>query len=146
MRGDPCRPSQSTLPRSIIPNIAKIDRDIFLNSLKKRLSAPRPDSFSNTISIEREIDAMVDAIVSCALKSSKPSIAVKPGRNMPWWSPMLCAQRTRTRAAHRRWAASNTLEDRISYQKLKSLYLRELRKAKSSTWEDFDCTIVDCTT
>ena len=118
VRGDPCRPSQSTLLRSKIPNIAKIDRDIFLNSLKERLTAPRPVSFSNTISIEREIETMVDTIVSCALKSSKPSIAVKPGRNMPWLSPLMCTQRTRTHAAHCRWTALNTIEYRIAYQKL----------------------------
>ena len=56
-------------------------------------------------------------------------------KNMPWWSTELCALRTKARRAFKAWSQDKGELNRQSYRSCKSIYQRELRRAKNLTFD-----------
>ena len=89
-------------------------------------------------SVNLEIETLTSIFVKCAraarIRTAPLSFSAK---NLPWWSRELCALRTKTRKAFKVWSHDKSESNRASYKTAKSIYQRELRKAKNRTWTCF---------
>ena len=124
--------------RRVVPRFSSINQQLFLELLKKDLSScPSVIASSSFDIVEQQIDALTRTIVSCARAAKDRKIDNPAARNMPWWSRELCALRTKARQAYRVWSLAKSEESRSFYRLSKSVFQRELRKAKNRTWADF---------
>ena len=93
------------------PAINRINKTTFLarslpNLESHIVSVPSPGS------TELDILNLSDLLVSCATSAKvKSSIAVN-SKNMPWWTPELCALRTKARTAFKSWSRSLAINGR----------------------------------
>ena len=121
------------------PAINRINKTTFLDNLARSLPKLEPHivSVPSPGSTELDILNLSDLLVSCATSAKvKSSIAVN-SKNMPWWTPELCALRTKARTAFKSWSRSESSADEILYRLSKSGYQRALRRPKCKAWADF---------
>ncbi|EFX78412.1 hypothetical protein DAPPUDRAFT_320366 [Daphnia pulex] len=54
---------------------------------------------------------------------------------MPWWSPELCALRSKVRSLYKAWSKNKCVTTELPYRRSKAQFQRSLRAAKCRAWE-----------
>jgi hypothetical protein len=121
---------------------ARLDKQLFHKFLGNQLSTLSGSlDLTSESSVILEIETLTSIIVKCAraarIRTAPLSFSAK---NLPWWSRELCALRTKTRKAFKVWSHDKSESNRASYKTAKSIYQRNLRKAKNRTWSCYRTT------
>jgi hypothetical protein len=121
---------------------ARLDKQLFHKFLGNQLSTLSGSlDLTSESSVILEIETLTSIIVKCAraarIRTAPLSFSAK---NLPWWSRELCALRTKTQKAFKVWSHDKSESNRASYKTAKSIYQRNLRKAKNRTWSCYRTT------
>ena len=122
-----------------IPRLQNIDQNRFCRLLDSAVDTLISPSLSSITACElsHHVNSLTSTIQQCAIDSRVAVPFSRHSRNMPWWSTFLCSLRSKSRRAFKVWSDSTTEANRILFRESKSLYQRELRKAKSKSWAHF---------
>ncbi|EFX62974.1 hypothetical protein DAPPUDRAFT_119650 [Daphnia pulex] len=119
-----------------LPSVLNINADIFSSNLAKSLSRlPSPAGMTTEASIEHNISSLVSVLSSCALSARIPKPRNTRVHSMPWWSPELCALRSKVRSLYKAWSNNKCTTTELPYRRSKAQYQRSLRAAKCRAWE-----------
>jgi hypothetical protein len=118
-----------------LPHISNLDPVLLRQCVSRNLPSIPPLTTYCTKSVVDDTIADLVSVISSSARKAKKSYAVPRTRHMPWWSTELCAMRNKTRLAFKLWSVLKTPEHRGSYSRCKADYQRELRRAKSLSWQ-----------
>ncbi|KZS12011.1 Uncharacterized protein APZ42_023102 [Daphnia magna] len=131
----PCSARLLKAPSPKLPHITKLDVLHLRSLVSMGLShTPLPTLACSKSEVDSSISGLVSLFFSLVRKAKKKDDPT-PTRLMPWWNKELCPLRYKTRQAFKLWSVLKTRESRDRYSRCKANYQRELRRAKSHSWQ-----------
>ncbi|KAK4024368.1 hypothetical protein OUZ56_009790 [Daphnia magna] len=129
------RPATEGSPK--LPHITKLDVPHLRSLVSMGLShMPLPTLACSKPEVDSSISGLFSPLFSGARKAKKKDDPT-PKKLMPWWNKELCTLRYKTRQAFKLYSVLKTHESRDRYSRCKANYQRELRRAKSRSWQQF---------